>query len=138
MRNLLGAKLDIEQGERRERLVNAQTALSAEHLNQLRRKGQFEEQEMERLNRPVSIDTLARRKGQFEEQEMERLNRPVSIDTLAPLVEGGQEGPMFKMMYRMAESQGLVDKSTGGLGTITMRDLGQLQQSMQSPEFVYP
>jgi len=111
MAQVLNTKLNIEQGERRERLVNAQTALSAENLRQLQRK------------------------GEFEQQEMDRLMRPVSIDTLAPLVEGGEQGPMFQMMYRMADAQGFVDKSVGGLGTITMRDLGQLQKLMQSPEF---
>jgi hypothetical protein len=108
----LRAKLDIEQGERRERLVNAQTALSAENLNQLRRK------------------------GQFEEQEMERMNRPYSIDALAPNIEGGPEGPMFKMMYRQAEAMGLVDKSSGGLGTINERDYGVLTKYMnETPGF---
>jgi hypothetical protein len=109
---VLRAKLNIEQGERRERLVNAQTALSAENLNQLRRK------------------------GQFEEQEMERLNRPYSIDALAPNIEGGPEGPMFKMMYRQAEAMGLVDKSSGGLGTINERDYGVLTKYMnETPGF---
>jgi len=111
MAQVLNTKLNIEQGERRERLVNAQTALSAENLRQLQRK------------------------GEFEEQEMSRQLKPWSIDVLAPQVEGGQDGPMFKMMYRMAESMGLVDKSAGGLGTINERDWGVLQKAMAEPAF---
>ena len=67
MAQVLNTKLNIEQGERRERLVNAQTALSAENLRQLQRK------------------------GEFEEQEMSRQLKPWSIDVLAPQVEGGQD-----------------------------------------------
>ena len=113
MRNLLDAKLNVEQGERRERLTSSRVALNAEHMNQLRRK------------------------GQFEEQEQARLNRAYSIDALAPNMEGGPDGPMFKMMYRQAEAMGLVDKSSGGLGTITERDYGVLTKYMnETPGFV--
>jgi hypothetical protein len=52
---VLGAKLDMEQGERRERLANSRLALNAEHLNQLRRKGEFEQEAHEKMSRQRSI-----------------------------------------------------------------------------------
>ena len=58
--DVLNTKLNIEQGERRERLVGAQTALSAEHLRQLQRKGQFEQEKHEKMSRQHSVIPMLR------------------------------------------------------------------------------
>jgi rRNA processing protein Gar1 len=55
MATVLRAKLDMEQGERRERVVNSELALNAENLRQLQRKGQFEQEQHEKMSRPQSI-----------------------------------------------------------------------------------
>ena len=103
--------ISLDQNRRRNELTAAELAMSAEQLEQTKRQGEYQEQ--------------LRKEGET----------PLAIEAYANRFEGGAEGPMFKMVYDMADKAGYVDKSLGGLGTVKKRHMPEIGKLMADPNF---
>ena len=108
--DVLNTKLNIEQGERRERLVSAQTALSAESLRQLQRK------------------------GEWEEEQHGKDNTPIALNTLAVHFPGGEDGEAYKMSVNLAKSLGHV-QTLAGQEIITAKGAREVFEQMSQEPF---
>jgi hypothetical protein len=98
MATVLRSKLDMEQGERQERLINSRVALNAEHMNQLRRQGEADAAEHQRKSQPYPID---------------------------PMLEGmpfGKDGRMAKWAARTGKSWGFTEEIGG---VVTANEYGR-------------
>ena len=73
----------------------------------------------------------------FTAEETERLEgeKPISVETFADQVEGGVDGPQFKMLYKTVTDNGFVDMSQGGLGTFRKKDREEMLKLIGEPNY---
>ena len=110
--DVIQGKVALDANRRREELTAAELAMSSEQLQQMKRQGEYQE--------------MLRKEGET----------PIAIETLATGFEGGDQGPMFKMVYDMADKAGYIDKTSGGLGVVKKRHLPEIGQLMSDPNFM--
>ncbi|RQW92652.1 MAG: hypothetical protein EHM79_00415 [Geobacter sp.] len=70
-----------------------------------------------------------------EQMEMEEANKPIAIESFSHGFEGGEEGPMFKMVYDYVDKLGYIDKNQGGLGVIKKGDYKAISEALTEPNF---
>jgi len=104
-------------------------------------QGKLAGQRQERAVRDLQLNRVKQemdiKNRQIEKAEAEELaaNAPKAVEPFLTKFEGGSESPMAKMVYDMAVSEGLVDLSQGGLGTINQKTGAMIVEKISDPIF---
>jgi hypothetical protein len=88
--------------------------------------------QMEKAQQTIKRNALALKE---QERQAGENNKPIAVETLASNFEGGQDGPLFKMIYDYTSKLGFIDKSQGGLGVIRKGDLPIIKKQLEDPNF---
>ena len=89
-------------------------------------------QDMQMKNMQQQMDIRKRQEERVMKEEA-RMYEPLDAVSLMTRFEGGIESPMAKHVYDRADQLGYIDKSQGGLGTITRRNMMEMAKVLNDP-----